>query len=132
MQKIEIAGGSALPVDPKFSPVCGLDGGGNAVALRLGSGGEPALPSGAATEAKQDDLIERGFGLRGAEVISDTAAHSGQWCAMTVLEDATLSALTSPSITGTLTGFALPAGITVYGSVTSVTLTSGKIIAYNQ
>lgn len=132
MQNIEIAGGSAWPVDPKFNPVCGVDAGGKVVPLRLGGSGAPALSAGAATEAKQDALIERSFGLRGSKVIRDTAAHTGTWCAFSVLEDATFSALTSSDITGTLTGFAIPIGVTIYGTVTSLTLSSGKIIAYNK
>jgi hypothetical protein len=73
------------------------------------------------------------LGQFGAEVITDTAARTSKdYSAITVLADATFSTLTGVSITGNaITGFAIPAGITLLGRFTAVTLTSGKVIAYN-
>jgi hypothetical protein len=73
------------------------------------------------------------LGQFGAEVITDTAARTSKnYAAITVLADATFSTLTSNGITGNaITGFSIPAGVTLFGIFTAVTLTSGKVIAYN-
>ena len=73
------------------------------------------------------------LGQFGAEVITDTAARTSKnYAAITLLENSIFSTLTGESITGdAITGFAIPAGITLLGRFTAVTLTSGKVIAYN-
>ena len=71
-------------------------------------------------------------------IIGDTAAHTpitGQCfrcihcVSQTVIAAMTVDA-TAP-ITGTLVGATLSAGMIFYGKITSITLTSGDIIAYN-
>jgi hypothetical protein len=73
------------------------------------------------------------LGQFGAEVITDTAARTSKnYAAITVLADATFSTLTGKGITGNaIAGFSIPAGVTLFGIFTAVTLTSGKVIAYN-
>jgi hypothetical protein len=73
------------------------------------------------------------LGQYGAEVITDTAARQNKnYSAITVLADANFSALTGRLVSGNaLTGFAIPAGVTLFGIFTDITLTSGKVIAYN-
>lgn len=61
--------------------------------------------------------------------ISDTSAHTGTFNAITIVSDAVFTALT-----GTITGYGTityPAGITLYGSFTSITLASGVVVAYS-
>ena len=71
-------------------------------------------------------------GAFGCEVITDTAEHVGAFQAIQVLEEATLSAITMENLTGTLTGIALPVGAVIFGKMTSITLSGGKVIAYKQ
>ena len=73
------------------------------------------------------------LGQLGAEVITDTVPRTGKnYAAITVLADATFSTLTTIGLTGNaITGFAISAGTTLFGRFTEVTLTSGKVIAYN-
>ena len=72
------------------------------------------------------------LGQYGAVVETGTTAVTGGFAAITVLDDATFSAISAQNLTGdNLTGFALPKGITLFGRFTGFTLTSGKVIAYN-
>lgn len=73
------------------------------------------------------------LGQYGAEVITDSVSRSNKnYSAITVLADANFSTLTGKDISGNaITGFAIPAGVSLFGIFTAVTLTSGKVIAYN-
>ena len=82
----------------------------------------------------------RGLGLNGGEYISydrgDTGAMTGNWFAIQATE-ATVLAAQSSNITNLddlCTGqdaTSLAANTVLYGNFTSVTLTSGAVIAYN-
>lgn len=67
--------------------------------------------------------------LNGSVYIDDTAAHAGQFCAIQALEAAVVAAL-SGNMTDFAGGLPIPAGTTIEGSFTSITLTSGKVLAY--
>ena len=69
-------------------------------------------------------------GEAGGLYITDTNEHTGAFDAITALEAASAT-LVSPNISGTLTTVPIPAGCTIYGRYTSITLASGKVIAYN-
>lgn len=70
-------------------------------------------------------------GASGVVVTTNTAAVTGSFYAVQVLEDATFSAFTESDASGqSMTGFAIPAGVTLYGNITGYTLTSGKVRAY--
>jgi hypothetical protein len=72
------------------------------------------------------------LGQYGAVVETGTTAVTGNFAAITVLDDATFSAITGENLAGdVLTGFAIAKGITLFGRFTGFTLTSGKVIAYN-
>ena len=79
-----------------------------------------------------NNIDKQSFGQSGATVVSDTTATTGDFCAIQVLETANFSAITWPELTGTLTGIDIPAGTVIYGQITGFTLTSGKVLAYNQ
>lgn len=71
---------------------------------------------------------------KGFTYAADTSAHAGPFCAIYVLAQAvltTLTAATGATITGTITGVTLPAGMWLYGKFTTFTLASGSVIAYN-
>ena len=80
------------------------------------------------------EVLNASLGQRGAEFISDTAAHTPAtgkvFAALQIIDDALLSAY-APAFSGnTFTGVQLVAGTVIYGRFTSITLTSGKILAY--
>jgi hypothetical protein len=59
--------------------------------------------------------------------ISDTAAHTGTWTSIQIVSAAVFTLLT-----GTNTGYATisyPAGLTLYGNFTAITLASGTVVA---
>ena len=84
------------------------------------------------------DLAEEILGRKGFEFISDNAEHTAPegmvYIALQVVDDAVIASYKTDEgaeITGnTFTGQLLPAGFILYGRYTSVTLTSGKVIAY--
>ena len=71
-------------------------------------------------------------GQYGAVYESGTTAITGNFGAILALEATTFAALTSANWTGdTLAGLVVPAGTTIYGNFTAFTLTSGRVVAYN-
>lgn len=77
----------------------------------------------------------RGLGLNGGEYINDTATHTGDFFCIVATEDTVLASVTSniDNIADLCTGqdaTTLSANTAIYGRITSVTLTSGAIIAY--
>lgn len=78
----------------------------------------------------------RALGLNGGTYINDTAAHTGNFFAIQATE-ATVIAAQSSNITNLddiCTGqdaTELASGTVLYGNFSSITLTSGAVIAYN-
>lgn len=67
----------------------------------------------------------------GFEYISDTAAHTGRFCRLYAVATAVISTATVANATGNaFTSVPLSAGDSIDGVFTSVTLASGKVIAY--
>ena len=70
-------------------------------------------------------------GENGVTVTTNNTAVTGSFTAIQVLEDATFSVFTETGATGqAMTGFTVPAGVTLFGRITAYTLTSGKVRAY--
>ena len=88
-------------------------------------------------------INQQTFGAAGFKYI-ETTATTGDFVAITVIEEATLGnyEITTGSFTGkgiiTTTGddlangVVLPAGITIYGDFTVIKLSAGKVLAYNR
>lgn len=67
----------------------------------------------------------------GFEYISDTAAHTGRFRKLYALADAVINTATIENASGNaFTAVPLGKGDEIEGVFTSVTLTSGKIVAY--
>ena len=67
----------------------------------------------------------------GAEYIDDTVAHTGRFGEIVALEDSVIAALTAMDYTGNaLAAIPLKASCEMCGVFTSITLTSGTVIAY--
>jgi hypothetical protein len=67
----------------------------------------------------------------GAEYIDDTVAHTGRFGEIVALEDSVIATLTAMDYTGNaLTAIPLKASCELCGVFTSITLTSGTVVAY--
>ena len=67
----------------------------------------------------------------GAEYIDDTGAHTGRFGEIVALEDSVIATLTAMDYTGNaLTAIPLKASCELCGVFTSITLTSGTVVAY--
>jgi hypothetical protein len=74
-------------------------------------------------------------GQYGSTIIADTSAHTpsgdnDEFFCIDVIATAVFNAATAGNFTGTLAGVSFPAGSKVYGSYTTITLTSGTVVAY--
>lgn len=70
------------------------------------------------------------FGQNGVVNLIDTTPWTGKACAIQAIADCTFSTLTESDATGTLAAQTLPAGHTIYGQFTAVTLATGKLRVY--
>jgi hypothetical protein len=67
----------------------------------------------------------------GAEFIDDTAAHTGRFGKIVALEDSVINTATALDYTGnTLSAIPFKASCEIYGVFTSITLSSGTVVAY--
>ena len=67
----------------------------------------------------------------GAEVITDTATHTGRFNHIDFFENSTISAISSENYTGnSLNGETIPSGFHLIGVFTSIKLQNGACIAY--
>jgi hypothetical protein len=65
------------------------------------------------------------------EYLDDTSTHTGEWCRLYALSAAVISTATVRGATGnTFATVPIPAGGWIDGQFSSVTLASGKVIAY--
>jgi hypothetical protein len=72
-----------------------------------------------------------GYKYPGAEFIDDTTAHAGRFGKIVALEDSVIASLTAMDYTGnTLSAIPLNASCEMDGVFTSITLTSGTVVAY--
>lgn len=77
------------------------------------------------------DTVVNRDGQAGCTVETGTTAVTGNYFAIQILADATFSTLTDTSADGdAMTGFVIPAGITLFGKFTAFTLTLGRVRAY--
>jgi hypothetical protein len=90
-----------------------------------------------ATLANQSQANLQSFGQNGFNVVTGTAAQTGDYSAITIAVDAVIASITATNIqlngsesATALSGVTLPAGTTIFGKITGFTLTSGSVIAY--
>lgn len=65
-----------------------------------------------------------------ATYIANTTARTGEWKAITVLENTTFSILTANNWEGSTDGLVVGAGVTLFGSFTKIQLSAGRVVAY--
>ena len=74
--------------------------------------------------------MDRAYSL-GFEYISDTSAHTGRFWQLYAVADAVIDSAVIANQTGnTFSSVPLKAGDSIMGVFTSVTLASGKVVAY--
>lgn len=72
-----------------------------------------------------------GYAYPGAEFIDDTSAHTGRFGKIVALEDSVIASLSADDYTGnTLSAIPFKASCELCGVFTSITLTSGTVVAY--
>lgn len=71
------------------------------------------------------------FGQFGHELIANASAHAGPFSALVVVEVAVIASITfATPFVGDYSAIVLVPGATIYGTILSVTLTSGVVQAY--
>jgi len=71
------------------------------------------------------------YAYPGAEFIDDTAAHTGRFGKIVALEDSVIATLVTKNWTGNaLSAIPFKASTEIEGVFTSITLTSGTVVAY--
>ena len=73
-------------------------------------------------------------GGQGGVVLRGTQTETGDFQAIQAIEASTLGACTTnlDQTTASLTNQAVPAGLTIFGSFSEVSITSGTVIAYTR
>lgn len=70
-------------------------------------------------------------GKTGALTETSTTVRNGFFTSIQVFEDTTFATFVEDnSAGGSMTGFAIPAGMTIFGQIRSFSLVSGKVRAY--
>lgn len=70
------------------------------------------------------------FGQSGFDYVTTGTINTHAYIAISALEDASISA--TPSAGDSLSSVTIPKGMTIYGKFTSITVSSGKILAYRE
>ena len=73
------------------------------------------------------------LGQNGSILIDDTSQHTGEFVAITALEDAVVDVSDCTNIANTMADavdFTIPKGVTIFGRFEVFSLASGKVIAY--
>ena len=79
---------------------------------------------------RQGDANLQSFGQSGFDYVTTGTIDTDTYIAITALEDATITA--TAEVGDSLTSVVVPAGVTVYSRFTSITVVSGKILAYRE
>lgn len=79
-----------------------------------------------------NNIDKQSFGQRGAKIVTDTAAHSGDFCALQLLDETSFTSITWPELEGTFPTGNIPAGTIIYGQISGFTLAYGSVLAYKQ
>lgn len=77
--------------------------------------------------------LQANFGQRGVTVESGTTAVTGDFYAVQILADTTFTTFTEDNASGdAMTGFSIPAGTVLFGTITALTASSGTFRAYHR
>lgn len=79
---------------------------------------------------RNGDANLQAFGQAGFDYATTGTINAHTYIAITALEAATINA--TSEVGDSLSSVAIPAGVTVYGRFSSITVSSGKILAYRE
>tara|TARA_X000001388_G_scaffold4836_1_gene3270 strand:- start:4918 stop:5139 length:222 start_codon:yes stop_codon:yes gene_type:complete len=65
-----------------------------------------------------------------AVIINDTDAHTGRFGKVVALQDSVIATIVSDTISGDLTALQFKSTAEIEGIITSITLSSGTVVAY--
>ena len=89
-----------------------------------------------------NNIEKQSFGQAGATFEAGTQAHTGDYCAILIIKDATFTTLTWPELNtkngvaldpaaDAITGVIIPTGVTIYGQISSFAISDGMVLAYH-
>ena len=79
-----------------------------------------------------NNIDKQTFGQSGAVYATDGETKTGEFCALQLLSDTAFTSLTWPELDGTFPTDIILEGTIIYGQITSFTIGTGSVIAYNQ
>ena len=79
---------------------------------------------------RQGDFHMQSFGQAGFDYVTSGTINADTYIAITALEDSQLDVTASDG--DSLTDVTIPKGLTIYGTFSSITVDSGKILAYRK
>ena len=82
---------------------------------------------------KISDMLMGVFSKRGALTIADTEVHTGNWIKVKITAANTkFTTYTATGFTGTITEIVFAQDTVLYGDITTITLSQGKVVAYER
>lgn len=79
------------------------------------------------------DMLMGVLSKRGGTVIDDTEDHTGTWSkVMITAANTKFATYIATGFTGTITEILFAQGTVLYGDITAITLSQGKVVAYNR
>ena len=82
---------------------------------------------------KVADMLMGIFSKRGGLAIEDTEDHTGTWSkVMITAANTKFATYIAAGFTGTITEILFAQGTVLYGDITAITLSQGKVVAYKR
>jgi len=79
------------------------------------------------------DMLMGILSKRGGLTIADTGDHTGTWSkVMITAANTKFATYTAAGFTGTITDILFAQGTVLYGDITAITLSQGKVVAYSR
>jgi hypothetical protein len=137
-----VAGGSgggsvtitgSLPAGTNSIGSVGLNTGANTIGnVNLNAGTNKIGTFDQATSTTPFNVKDHNAAASGSTFFNDTANRTGTWYCIQVLASCVFTTIIDSTRSGnTFNGVTIPAGTIFFGNITSITLASGSIIAYN-
>jgi hypothetical protein len=77
-----------------------------------------------------DIATEYSMGRQGFQLVTDTAAKTGNWSSLVPIEPTVFSSITGTNISGTWLSKTIPTGQVLPGDITGFQINSGAVIAF--
>jgi hypothetical protein len=77
-----------------------------------------------------DIATEYSMGRQGFQLVTSTAAQTGNWAGLIPTEPTVFTSITGFQISGTWTSKTIPAGFPLVGDITGFQISSGSVVAF--